>query len=193
MITCFETNPVAYIPWLCLVFRREFNVDANVSLWTQLQSEAKANVRHGYTLDSCSIQIGSGKKVYGKARQLLMRWEHFNLGWAFTNCPKVAVGEPVIVVAKSIGLWTINPLRINSVSEKRTTVSFSHRTVKTHQISGEEMFTLRMQKNGEVWYSIDTMSKPDTWISKMAYPILRFYQTKFKHDSMNRLKLLVEG
>ena len=168
-ISClFRTQP--FVP--CSL---PFNFDEHRSdLWSQIFCSR----------DSRRIKVGNGRRDFEKAKGLLRSWEHFSLGWAYTNAPKIAIGEPVIVVAQSLGMWTINPLRIDSSSCTRNKLTFSHKTVKGHQISGRETFSVQLDKDGSVWYSIDTISKPDTWISTLSYPILRLYQHKFKCDSM---------
>jgi uncharacterized protein (UPF0548 family) len=110
--------------------------------------------------------------------------------------------EPVVVVAKSLGLWTMNPLRIhqcdmgNSLIRKlvcmeKKRVSFTHRTLEGHQIAGEETFVVEWKKDGSVWYQVKTVSRPGTVLAAVTYPILRLYQNKFKHDSLRRMKAQV--
>ena len=140
-----------------------------------------------FSKDSSQVQLGSGRKTFKKASQMILSWEHFRLGWAYTNSPDVRVGAPVVVVARALGLWTINPLRVCSKQTGRSRVSFSHRTLEGHQLAGEETFVVDMKKDGSVWYGIQTVSRPDTLIALLAYPVLRVYQNKFKEDSMKHM------
>lgn len=142
----------------------------------------------GFVHDSCETKVGHGLKDFRKAQRLLESWEHFNLGWSYTNRPQICVGNPVVVVAKSLGLWTINPLKITSTERSSRKMSFCHRTLRGHQLSGEECFSLEMRGNRDVWYGIDTVSKPASLIATLTYPLVRFYQNKFTHDSMERMK-----
>lgn len=149
--------------------------------------------------DSSSIRLGQGARTFRRAKNLLREWNHFELGWAYTNRPPVKMEEPVVVVAKSLGLWTMNPLRIhqcdmeNSLIRKlvcmeKKRVSFTHRTLEGHQIAGEETFVVEWKKDGSVWYQVKTVSRPGTVLAAVTYPILRLYQNKFKHDSLRRMK-----
>lgn len=142
--------------------------------------------------DASETLVGSGKRDFKRAKILLKSWEHFNLGWAYTNIPAMIVGRPVIVVAESLGLWTVNPLRICYRQDSRHNMSFTHRTLHGHQLAGEETFSLEMRSNGDVVYGIETVSQPATLIATLTYPIVRIYQTKFKHDSSNRMKTLMK-
>jgi uncharacterized protein (UPF0548 family) len=145
----------------------------------------------GYARDTVQAKVGQGRRDYVRARQLLESWEHFNLGWAYTNAPRVEVGSPVIVVARSLGLWSVNPLRICAKASSRRSMSYSHRTLAGHQISGEERFTLELRSDGGVWYGVETVSRPATLVAKLSLPVLRMYQQKFKRDSLQRMCTLV--
>ena len=138
--------------------------------------------------DACSSVVGHGRRDFRKAKRLVESWEHFNLGWAYTNAPRVSVGESVIVVAKSLGVWTINPLRVYSTRRSRGTLTFSHRTLHGHQLSGEETFCLEMKRNGDVTFGIETVSQPGTLLAALTYPVVRMYQNKFKQDSLEHIK-----
>eukprot|EP00889_Picochlorum_renovo_P008783 jgi/Picre1/35813/NNA_003273.t1 len=140
-----------------------------------------------FSEDSSQVRLGSGRKAFKKASQMILSWEHFRLGWAYTNSPDVRVGAPVVVVARALGLWTINPLRVCSKQIGRNRVSFCHRTLEGHQLAGEETFVVDMKKDGSVWYGVQTVSRPDTLVALLAYPLLRVYQNKFKEDSMKHM------
>jgi uncharacterized protein (UPF0548 family) len=136
--------------------------------------------------------VGRGERDFKRAKSLLKSWEHFKLGWAYTNVPEIAVGRPVIVIAQSLGLWTVNPLRISSKQDSRHKMSFTHRTLYGHQLAGKETFSLEMRSNGDVVYGIETVSQPATLIATLTYPIVRMHQTKFKDDSINHIKNLMK-
>ncbi len=146
-----------------------------------------------YTHDVSRTKIGQGRKDYKRARALLNKWEHFNLAWAYTNSPRVAVDAPVLVTARSLGLWTMNPLRVCKVESSRNGYSFTHRTLAGHQLSGEERFVLELGGDGCVWYGVETVSRPATVVSALSFPVVRWYQGKFKRDSLRRMQVLVGG
>ena len=62
--------------------------------------------------------MGRGREAYRKAQRLLQQWRHFDLGWAATNAPPVREGAPVVVNARTLFAWTLNPLRISFVEER---------------------------------------------------------------------------
>ena len=186
----------------------EYNFDPGTKTNEKKQGMSVGNVILGVAqrtctvVDSSSIRLGQGAQTFRRAKNLLREWKHFELGWAYTNRPPVKMEEPVVVVAKSLGLWTMNPLRIhqcdmgNSLVRKlvfmeKKRVSFTHRTLDGHQIAGEETFVVEWKKDGSVWYQVKTMSRPGTVLAAVTYPILRLYQNKFKHDSLRRMKAQV--
>ena len=64
-------------------------------------------------------QVGTGRRDYDAACGAVRDWRHFDLGWAsVAGRPPVRVGSPVVVQARTLQLWTLNPLRITSASER---------------------------------------------------------------------------
>jgi Domain of unknown function (DUF1990) len=111
-----------------------------------------------------------------------------------------------MVIAQSLLLWSMNPLRITAVEknkirkqidkysggarqQKHCQTWFAHTTVAGHQISGEERFTVEWNKeNDSVWYEVYTISKPATFIATAAHPLLKFYQRQFVAQSIQAMK-----
>eukprot|EP00890_Picochlorum_soloecismus_P005643 jgi/Picsp_1/607/NSC_00604-R1_protein len=179
-----------------------FRTSGNKELGMFVQSLLSGVAGKCTVVDSSSICLGQGAETFKRGKNLLRKWRHFELGWAYTNRPPVKLEEPVAVVAKSLGLWTINPLRINQcdmgdslmrklVFMNKRRVSFSHRTLEGHQISGEETFVVEWKRDGSVWYQVETVSRPGTVLAAVTYPILRLYQRKFKQDSLRQMKAQV--
>ena len=48
---------------------------------------------------------------------------------------------------------------------------------------GEELFLVEIDAEGKVWYTIRAFSRPHFLIAKMTYPIMRYFQAKFRRDS----------
>lgn len=75
--------------------------------------------QEGWTVHHTRVRIGAGQSAYRRAQGLLRQWRHFELGWAFTNRPELKPGAGVVVTARSLFLWTHNPLKITFVEEGR--------------------------------------------------------------------------
>ena len=53
-----------------------------------------------------------------------------------------------------------------------------------HLISGEERFLVEWDlKNDAVYYDILSFSQPQHWMSKVGYPVSRWFQDTFGRDS----------
>lgn len=139
------------------------------------------------------VKVGAGRRAYQRAQDLLRQWRHFDLGWAFVNRPEVKPGAGVVVTARSLGLWTQNPLKISFVEEGRRRLAaqrpgrrfaFGHTTLSGHQIAGEERFSVEWDRSDDsVWYEIYTLSRPATPLAALAAPLLRHYQRRFAAES----------
>lgn len=60
--------------------------------------------------------MATGHKQYRRAKRLVQRWDHFQLGW--TEVDKrtpVKQGQGFCVIAKTLFTWSANPLEIMSV------------------------------------------------------------------------------
>jgi uncharacterized protein (UPF0548 family) len=148
--------------------------------------------------------VGTGRDAYNTAVSALLNWRHFAFDWAFTNAPSIKKNASVVVIAQSLLLWSMNPLRITALEKNKKVInnpggggrqqkwcqtSFTHTTVSGHQISGEERFTVEWNKgNDSVWYEVYTISKPATFIATLAQPLLRFYQRQFVAQSIKAIK-----
>ena len=164
----------------------------------------RSHATRGFAVARTRVCLGSGREAYHRATAALHSWQHFDLGWAFTNAPKIKLHAPVVVTARSLGLWSMNPLRISSVEADgrpagkpaaaavRRRAAFAHTTVAGHQISGEERFCVEWSKQDDlVWYEVLTVSKPATPIATLALPVLRFYQRRFVDQSAAAMQIKV--
>lgn len=146
------------------------------------------------------VQLGNGRRAFLTAQTLLQQWRHFDLGWAWTNKPKVTPGAGVVVTACSLGLWSQNPLKISYVEERHWPLArrtgrrfaFGHATLKGHQISGEERFSVEWVKaDDSVWYDVYSISRPATPLVALWQPLLHFYQRRFAAQSAAVMQLEV--
>lgn len=169
-----------------------------------ISNECSRLRNEGYAIDRTRVQVGSGRNTYRQACDAILNWRHFNLDWAYTNAPAIKRNAGVVVCARSLFLWSLNPLRItdvqpdgrpSSASQRqarkhvRRRCAFAHTTLDGHQISGEERFTVEWRKDDDtVWYEVCTVSRPASLLSTLARPLLRFYQREFVAQSIETMK-----
>ena len=143
----------------------------------------------GYIVDHTRIQLGQGEQVYEAAKQAIRRWDHFRLGWV-ESCPNdipIQTGQVVGVIARTFGLCCLNACRIISVfDEARAThrFGFVYGTLPGHVESGEERFQIEWDQNTDcVWYDILAFSRPNHFLTRLGYPLVRVTQKRFARDS----------
>ena len=143
----------------------------------------------GYVVDHTRIKLGAGEGVFQNAKEALCRWEHFNLGWveAIPNSTPIEAGQVVAVLARVLGIWWLNACRIvYVVDEGEATVrfGFAYGTLPSHAESGEERFVIEWNRaDDSVWYDILAFSRPNYFVTKLGYPLVRCFQKRFARNS----------
>jgi uncharacterized protein (UPF0548 family) len=126
-------------------------------------------------------------------------------------------GAHVCVTAKTLLLWSRNPLQVTTVTqceyrhatadyslpgillqvvyadESRRKFSFAHGTLAGHMLAGEERFAVELASDGDVYYDIWALSKPGNMLARLAYPIARAQQKQFANDSTAAMLRIVRG
>ena len=143
----------------------------------------------GYVVDHTRIKLGSGEETFEAAKSALRRWEHFHLGWVEASPTETPIkaGEVVAVMGCVLGIWWLNACRIVYVIDEVgpiTRFGFAYGTLPCHVESGEERFLIEWDRSdGGVWYDILAFSRPNYFVTKLAYPLVRCFQKKFARDS----------
>jgi len=153
----------------------------------------------GYVVDHTRIKLGEGESVFHLARAALRRWEQFRLGWveAWSSDTPIQSGEVVAVMGRAIGLWWLNPCRIVYVVDESGPISkfgFAYGTLPGHVESGEERFQIEWDQNTNgVWYDILAFSRPNHFLTRLGYPMVRRTQKRFGRDSAASMLKAVES
>lgn len=153
----------------------------------------------GYAVDHTRIKLGKGEQVFHAARAALQRWEQFRLGWveAWSPDTPIQVGEVVAVMGRAIGLWWLNACRIVYVEEESGPISkfgFAYGTLPGHVESGEERFLIEWDRDDDsVWYDILAFSRPNHFMTRLGYPMVRRTQKRFGRDSAAAIFKAVNG
>ena len=143
----------------------------------------------GYVTDRTRIMLGSGEPIFLAAKAALQRWEHFRLGWVELWSPDTPIqsGEVVAIMAWASGLWSLNFCRIVYVVDESGPISkfgFAYGTLPGHVESGEELFQIEWDQNTKsVWYDILAFSRPNHFLTRLGYPLVRHTQKRFGRDS----------
>lgn len=143
----------------------------------------------GYVVDHTRIKLGAGEQVFTAAKASLEKWQQFNLGWVEAWSPSTPIqpGAVVAVLARAIGLWWLNACRIVYVVDDAGPVArfgFAYGTLPDHAGSGEERFLIEWNRaDHSVWYDILAFSRPQHFLVRLGYPLVRRTQKRFGRES----------
>ena len=149
----------------------------------------------GYDVDRTRIKLGEGEAVYLTAAAALKRWQQFRLGWvdAWPQETPIQEGAIVAVIGQAIGLWWLNACRIIYVVHETGSISrfgFGYGTLPGHVECGEERFLVEYNRaDNSVWYDILAFSRPNHFLTRLGYPVVRRVQKRFgRHSAAAMLK-----
>lgn len=144
----------------------------------------------GYVVDHTRIKLGSGPPAFAAAKNALHRWDQFRLGWVEPCWPDTAIepGKVVGILARTCCLWSLNACRIVYVVDEPKRFGFAYGTLPGHVESGEERFTVEWHEDDAVWYDILAFSRPNHFLARLGYPLVRRLQKRFARDSATAMK-----
>ncbi len=143
----------------------------------------------GFVADHTRVELGSGEVVFRAAQTALRSWRQFELDWVDvwpTNTP-IRAGESVVVIGRALGLSWLNACRIARVIDEDDTVcrfGFAYGTLPAHVECGEERFMVEWdRKTNKVLYDILAFSRPNHFLSRIGYLLVRRLQKRFGGES----------
>ncbi len=150
---------------------------------------SKNSIPKNYPINHHRIQIGSGAKVFARAKNAVQSWTMYKLEWTKIYPPEtpIAVGEVVAVLVNHGFCLSLNPCRIVYVLEESEAIErsgFAFGTLPGHSETGEERFTVEWRRDDDtVWYELLAFARPHHILAKIGFPFVRFMQRKFAEDS----------
>jgi uncharacterized protein (UPF0548 family) len=143
-------------------------------------------------LDEVIVAIGRGPAHFERARAALMAWKQFDLGWVevFPEQAPVAVGTVVAVLIRHLGFWSLNGCRVLYTvgSRDEARFGFAYGTLTNHAESGEELFEVFVDPETDaVMYRIRAISRPRATLARVAQPIVRLLQARFRRHSVGAM------
>ena len=149
------------------------------------------------SLDQADVVIGRGPADFARARQALLEWKQFDLGWVELHPRRadVAIGTNVAVLIRHFGFWSLNGCRVVYHAEQNDTrFGYAYGTLPTHAESGEELFEVALdQQTGDVIYRIRATSAPQAWLAWLGQPCVRMLQAQFRRDSAIAMRRAVNA
>ena len=150
-----------------------------------------------HVVDRTRVKLGEGEAKLAGAIRALRTWEEFQLGWveAWSRETPIEVGAAVAVMGRAMGCWWLNACRIvYVVDEPGRKFGFAYGTLPCHVESGEERFLVEFDPtDGGVWYDIIAFSRPNHFLTRLGYPMVRRMQKRFGRDSAAAMLRAVEA
>ena len=148
----------------------------------------------GFNSDLASAVIGHGRETFERAKTALAQWRHYEMGWVelFPHRASIEPGTVVAVLVRHLGFWSLNGCRVvYGIGDRQTGSSFgfAYGTLTNHAELGEEIFEVLLEpESEEVVYRIQAVSKPHAAMARIGYPIARYFQERFRRDSLSALQ-----
>lgn len=141
--------------------------------------------------------VGNGQAAFARARQALVDWKQFDLGWVELHPQRssIDVGANVAVLIKHLGFWSLNGCRVvfHSVATP-THFGYAYGTLTTHGESGEELFEVFLDPNKtDVIYRIRVTAKPQALLAQLGAPYVAMLQARFRRDSAAAMRRAVNS
>ena len=169
--------------------RRFLNVQAKLDFSYAAVGATAGPLPAGFVVDRTRVKLGEGEPVFQAARAALRRWKQFDLDWLEAWPPETPIqaGEVVTIAARVLGLWWLNACKIVYVVDDSGPIrrfGLAYGTLPGHVGRGEERFLVEWdQVDNSVWYGILAFSRPNHFLTRLGYPIVRRAQKRFGRES----------
>lgn len=135
-----------------------------------------------YWTDRAAVDLGTGHGVFARAKAVLADLSMFDNGVTelYPRTPRVKPGQVVLVQLRVLGLWSVNPCRVVYVVDTPEQFGFAYGTLPGHAEQGEEVFLVRRNSGGRVWFETNAFSRPQEWLVKLGNPYAKKLQQRVK-------------
>ena len=164
----------------------------------QGSQQKQADAPEGRNVDEQEVVIGVGKSAFERAKVALTMWRHFEQGWieVFPTLAAVVPDTVVAVLVRHLGFWSMNGCRVvyQIAGDDSREFGFAYGTLTNHAEIGEEIFKVSLRPGtGEVSYVIRAVSRPRALLARLAYPVTRSLQARFRRDSAAAMGRAIAG
>lgn len=152
-----------------------------------------------HDLDEQVLTIGRGKPDFERARNALLAWKQYEIGWVatFPRHAPVDVGTVVAVLIWHLGFWSLNGCRVLyhvGCPDDEARFGFACGTLTNHAEVGEELFEVLLDpETDEVLYRIRATSWPRAMLARVGNPIVRLLQGRFRRDSAAAMRRAIRA
>jgi uncharacterized protein (UPF0548 family) len=141
--------------------------------------------------DRLRTQIGEDERDFEAAIRCFESWTNFDLEWVrvANSSERIELGHIVAVEVQSLGLWSLNLSQIVEVLRRKNCFGYLYKTTAHHVERGEERFLLTYEPaTRAVWYETQAISRPNSLLAQIGYPVTRAFQHRFARASHKRMR-----
>ncbi|MFF7177456.1 DUF1990 family protein [Streptomyces sp. NPDC008121] len=160
-----------------------------------LGATASGPLPAGYHHLHHTTRIGHGRDAFETAGAAVTTWRMHRSSGARVRSAAVRA-EPGAFVEISVG---VGPLRLAAPCEvvwtayEKDRTGFAYGTLARHPERGEESFVVDLHADGSVWFTVTAFSRPATWYTRLAGPLIPVLQHAYARHLGRTLRRIVEG
>ena len=141
-----------------------------------------------YFRNETSTILGHGEACWRAARELRLT----KLSWCefLSEGAELGVGQVVMARVSHLGFWSLHPSRIVAVEREARRSSYTIRTLRRHDETGEEQFAVEWLASGEVRFAVRSYSRPAHLAGWLALPYVRHLQRRFGREAAHVMQSL---
>jgi uncharacterized protein (UPF0548 family) len=143
----------------------------------------------GYRLDRYERRLGPHGDVFERAVHALREWRaHTGAGVEVVppDAP-VAVGETVVLVLETAGIWAPAPCRVVYVVDEPSRFSFAYGTLPGHPERGEVAMIVERTESDDVVFRIVSFSRTVDPLARLGSPLTRLVQRRVTNGYLRAL------
>ena len=149
----------------------------------------------GHDNDHIRVLLSENPADFNLACQAIRNWQMFPRSWTqlYPAQAPLQEGTELSLYARFARLWWRNACRIVYTIDEPGRFGFAYGTLPGHMEMGEELFLVEKDATGRVWYQLKAFSRPRHWLARMAYPIMRLLQARFRRESAAQMQKFVRN
>jgi len=158
--------------------------------------EKRGQIPPEYVIDNNRVVIGKGRADFDRAKDAIRNWKMFDFPWIELYCTTTPIEEnrTVAILIRHFGVYSLNAARIVYVVDERDQFGFAYGTLAEHGEIGEERFAVNFdQVTGDVSYDLFAFSRPNHFLAKLGYPLVRRLQKQFAKDSKTAMLRAIQA
>ncbi len=147
----------------------------------------------GYATLRADSDLGRGEACFTKACAAVREWKMFDVPNLRLHLPATPIeaGRVVAVLARHLGLWSLNFYRIVYLVDEDGPVrrfGFAYGTLREHAERGEERFVVEWNRGFDrVSYHIASFSRP-AGVVALGAPFAKLLQRQFLKESVHAMR-----